>query len=155
MAKISVYTDGAASNNGYDNAIGGWAFIIIEENGVILKGSGQEKGATNQQMELMAALKACEMLFTHTTIASLDETSVDIYSDSAYLVNCYKQEWWKNWKNNGWKNAKKQPVANKEIWEQLIPYFKGPWVNFIKVKGHNGNKWNEEVDKLAVAARLQ
>ena len=56
---------------------------------------------------------------------------------------------------NGWLNSKKQPVANKELWEKLIPYFENPRFSFEKVKGHSGNQLNELVDKMAVAARQE
>ena len=85
---------------------------------------------------------------------------VKIYSDSAYLVNCWKQNWWRGWQANGWKNSKKEPVANPDLWMGLIPFFeKAPnGYDFVKVKGHAGNETvhgqcNDDVDKLAVAAK--
>ena len=102
-------------------------------------------------MELIAAINACK---------AFDEIdnfgTVTIYSDSAYLINCRNQNWWRAWQCNGWRNSKKEPVANQELWEQLIPYFEKPTkYNFVKVKGHNGDKslkayWNDVVDKMAV-----
>ena len=82
--------------------------------------------------------------------------TVKLYSDSAYLINCYKPNWWKNWRANGWKNSKKEPVANQDLWEKLIYFFmKAPGYDFIKVKGHAGNTYNEMVDDLAVAAKMR
>ena len=80
---------------------------------------------------------------------------VEVISDSAYCIRCYKDKWWENWLRNGWLNSKKQPVANKELWESLIPFFKDNRFTFKNCKGHAGNYWNEYVDKLAVQARLQ
>jgi ribonuclease HI len=77
-----------------------------------------------------------------------------VYSDSAYVINCYKQKWYKKWQVNGWINSKKQPVANKELWEQLIPYFENPFFSFEKVAGHADNKYNNLVDEMAVKAKF-
>ena len=85
-------------------------------------------------------------------ITSLDK--VEFYTDSAYIHNCYSQGWWKKWVINGWINSKKQPVANKELWELIIPLFNNKQFSFYKVKGHQGDYWNEYVDKLAVSAKL-
>lgn len=145
---ITIYTDGACSNNGSKNAIGGWGFVILDSGAKMCENSGKEIGATNQQMELMAviaALKSCDF-------APLCD--VTIYSDSAYLINCKNQNWYKSWEHNGWKNSKKQPVANIQLWKELIPYFDDPRFTFKKVNGHSGNHWNEYVDNLAVQARL-
>ena len=146
-----VYTDGATSGNGKADAPGGWAYVILRNGEVISQNSGGEKGTTNQRMELTAALKACEEIEAMDGFAT-----VKLYSDSAYLINCYKQNWWKSWSANGWRNSKKEPVANQDLWEKLIRYFMmAPGYDFIKVKGHAGNEYNEMVDKLAVAAKMR
>ena len=144
-----IYCDGATSGNGKEDAPGGWSYVILKDGSLVSKNSGGEKGTTNQRMELTAAIKACEEL------EKMDSTAnVDIYSDSAYLTNCFLQSWWEKWQNNGWRNSKKEPVANQDLWEKLIPFFmKKPQYNFIKVRGHAGNLWNEEVDKMAVRAK--
>jgi ribonuclease HI len=74
---------------------------------------------------------------------------INVYTDSAYLHNCYTQGWYKNWQKNGWRNSKKESVANQDLWEMLIPYFEMFEVNFHKVKGHADNMWNNYVDELA------
>ena len=144
-----IYTDGATSGNGKADAPGGWAYIIIKDGRIVSQNSGAEVGTTNQRMELTAALKACQ------EIEALDGfATVKLYSDSAYLINCYRQNWWKSWRCNGWRNSKKEPVANQDLWGKLIFFFmKAPGYDFIKIKGHAGNFWNEEVDKLAVRAK--
>lgn len=76
-----------------------------------------------------------------------------VYSDSAYIINCYKQKWYNKWQINDWKNSKKEPVANKELWEQLIPYFDNVMFSFEKVPGHAGHVYNEMVDQMAVQAK--
>lgn len=149
--RYEIYTDGACRGNGKGNAIGGWGYIILRNNEVIHKANGGEANTTNQRMELTAAIMACEKLMEIDPFAI-----VKLYSDSAYMINCKKQNWYKSWERNGWKNSKKQPVANPDLWKRLIGYFDNEsQFEFIKVKGHAGRteqeKWNELVDKLAVA----
>lgn len=145
---FEIYTDGATSNNGYDNATGGYAWYILKDGQPIMSGYHYIKPATNNICELYAIIRGCE--------AALElgiKEPVVVYSDSAYCINCYKQKWYKNWEKNGWKNAKRQPVANRELWELLIPFFENENFTFEKVKGHADNKWNNAVDELAVQAR--
>ena len=144
-----IYTDGAVSGNGKENAPGGWAYVSLKDDEIIARESGGEIGTTNQRMELTAALRACQELDRLDPFGD-----AKIYSDSAYLIRCFKENWWKNWRVNGWRNSKKDPVANQDLWEKLITYFmKAPGYDFIKVKGHAGNKYNEMVDQLAVRAK--
>jgi ribonuclease HI len=146
-----IYCDGASSKNGRADSIGGWAYVILDDNEVAIHiNSGKVIGATNQQMELTSLARACTYAFLNVCA-----NKFIVYSDSAYAINCYKEEWWVNWEKNGWKNSKKQPVANQELWEDLIRYFTNPDFSFIKIKGHSGDKWNEVVDNLAVKARLK
>jgi ribonuclease HI len=151
--KYLIYCDGSARNNGYENAVGAWAYVVLDENGERIAARAEAvKGATNQQMELMAAAEALEYIAYNHIVVPFDH--VEVCTDSAYLHNCVKQKWYINWQNNGWKNAKKQPVANKELWERLIKWFDSPEVDFIKVKGHADNYWNNIVDDLAQTASL-
>lgn len=142
--RYEIYTDGSTKNNGHDGAVGGYAFLIISNAGGYCEHTQAVPDTTNQRMELTAAIKA---LRTLNPVSSPDEYI--IYSDSAYLINCYKQKWYVNWQKNGWVNSKKQPVANQDLWEQLIPYFECPHISWEKVKGHAGDKYNERVDELA------
>ena len=106
--------------------------------------------ATNNICELSAVLGACAFFDAYTS----KENTATIYSDSSYIINCITQKWYKKWQTNGWRNSKKEPVANRELWERLIPYFENPRFSFEKVKGHSGEKdWNDYVDKLAVEAK--
>ena len=147
-----LYTDGATSNNGYANAFGVWAYVIIKDVQIVYNESGQETShelATNQRMEMTAILRGCQKIEELNAFAN-----VKVYSDSAYCMNCFKQNWWRAWVKNGWKNSKKQPVANQDLWEQIIPYFeKYPTYDFVKVKGHSNNLMNILVDSLAVEAK--
>lgn len=143
---IKIYTDGATSNNGYEGACGGWAFIIVENGSIIHKGKGYMENATNNQCELAAIISVCH------AARELEET-VTIYSDSAYCINCYEQQWYKKWEKNGWINSKNEPVANQDLWKKLIPFFKDPHFIFKKVKGHSDNEFNNIVDRMAVEAK--
>lgn len=149
---LHMYTDGAVSNNGKEGAYGGWCFVC--SNNGHLK-CGYVEPATNQICELLGVINACKTahsIITENNAFPVEE--VTIHSDSAYIVNCYKQQWWKTWEVNGWKNSKKEPVANQELWEELIPFFQAPNFHFEKVKGHSGNEWNEVADTWAVAAKV-
>lgn len=147
----SLYTDGATSNNGYSNACGGYGWAIVNNDKLIQDGSNMVTQATNNICELKGMIEGCE--YALKIIEVFD--TVTVYSDSAYIINCYKQKWYKNWENNGWINSKKQPVANRKLWEKLIPFFENPTFIFEKVKGHSNDKWNNYVDGLAVKAKLK
>lgn len=154
--RYNIYCDGSTKGNGKENSVGAWAYVVIntEPNSVSFSDAQAVKETTNQRMELNAAIEALTKI---STIANFPQDSITVYTDSAYLYNCYHQKWYKNWQENGWKNSKKQPVANQDLWEMLIPYFETFGIDFIKVKGHSGDQWNEYVDDLAqtAAARLQ
>ena len=146
-----LYTDGATSNNGKEGAIGGWAYVILNDGELVGSAAEKVQPATNNICELLALIKGCE-----TLLPLLNELDyVEVYSDSAYCINCFEQKWYKKWQRNGWVSASKQPVKNKELWEQLIPFFDDPRFKWIKVKGHSGDQWNELVDKMAINARLE
>jgi ribonuclease HI len=133
---IEVYTDGSCLGN---PGKGGWAFLVNNE-GVISSRSGYSIKATNNQMELTAAIKAIEFLINHKEMS--------IYTDSNYLKNGITL-WVTNWKKNNWKTASKNPVKNKELWERLdqLNYLKK--IKWKWVKAHDTNKLNNEVDLLA------
>ena len=145
---VNIYTDGATSHIGRENAIGGYAFVV-EENGEELYSTyGKIYPATNNICELTALIEACEYIDKN-----LHGQQVTVYSDSAYCINCYKEKWYENWKRNGWKTSSKKPVANQELWKKLIPYFYDSKIKFEKCDGHSGNQWNDYADHLAVKAR--
>ena len=152
MNCIKIYTDGAVSNNGSEKAVGGWAAIILEDGRAPIEIFGAEANTTNQRMEIKAVIIAFEQILK-TPHA---EKYIEVYSDSAYVCNCINQKWYEKWFNNGWVNSKKEPVANKDLWESLFDKLntleKNHQVTFVKVKGHSGNTWNEKVDRLAVRA---
>lgn len=142
--KLYLYTDGSCKGNGKKETFGGWGYVGIEKETIIKQGQGAEKNTTNQRMELIAAIKALEDFQNYPSIV--------LYSDSAYLINCWKEKWWKNWLKNNWRTAGKKPVANQDLWEKLLPFFQNNNIIFKKVLGHSGNEWNEYVDDLAQEA---
>ena len=149
-----LYTDGATSKNGYEGAYGGYGWALIANEKLIEEGHSHVSQATNNICELKGMIEGCRI--ANSIIEPFDV--VLVYSDSAYIVNSYKQGWYKAWERNGWVNSKKQPVANKELWEELIPFFENPNFKFEKVKGHSTDKsshsyWNNYVDRLAVEAK--
>jgi ribonuclease HI len=77
---------------------------------------------------------------------------VKVHSDSAYIVNCFKQKWHVKWQKNGWVTASKKPVENKDLWQRLLELMKQHEVEFIKVKGHSDVELNNRCDELARAA---
>ena len=133
----TIYTDGACSGN---PGPGGWAWAEAPEGTPC--GSGGEAHTTNQRMEIMAVLEALRAT----------EGALTIVSDSTYVVNCFRDKWWVRWQSNGWRNAKKEPVANADLWKPLIELVQQRQPEFRWVKGHSGNPMNDLVDRLAVAA---
>lgn len=139
--KVIIYCDGACSGNQNKINTGGW--------GAVLKFNGKEKeihggtaNTTNQRMELTACIKALEHLKNQ-------KYPVEIYTDSAYLSNGINEKWYVRWRKNGWQNAKKQPVENRDLWEKLLELLDNFNVNIFKVAGHSDNVLNDRADALA------
>ena len=119
---------------------GGWgAILMMDEHRKEI--SGYSKNTTNNIMEITAVLEAVKMLKY--------ECEITIYSDSAYVVNAFKQGWIYNWKKNNWKTADKKPVKNQELWENLYSELSKHKFEFVKVKGHSDNEFNNRCDFLA------
>lgn len=157
----TIYTDGSCRNNGAPDAIGAWGYVILDENeNILFSEVGLAQGTTNQRMELEAVRQACIMLDIHQMLTGVygykvELHNVTIYTDSAYIHNCYTQKWYKNWEINSWVNSKKQPVANADLWKDIIPYFEHSFVYLKKVPGHADNKWNNYVDDRVQKATLE
>jgi len=132
-----IYTDGACSGN---PGPGGWAWAVAPDGE--RHGSGGERRTTNQRMEVRAVLEALRANAGQLTIVS----------DSTYVVNCFRDGWWVRWQKNGWRNAKKEPVANTDLWKPLIELYQERLPEFRWVKGHSGDRMNDLVDRLAVVA---
>lgn len=136
MSRVIVYTDGACSGN---PGPGGWAWVVPDGP----YAAGFDADTTNQRMELVAALEAVRAL----------EHPVEVVSDSTYLVNCFRDGWWKGWLARDWVTSAKKPVANRDLWEPLVELVGEGDVTFRWVKGHSGDRWNDVADRLAVEAR--
>lgn len=137
MEEVTIYTDGACSGN---PGPGGWGSILMyNENKKEI--SGGKENTTNNVMELTAVIEGLKLLKF--------PCKVKLYSDSAYVVNAFNQKWIYGWLKNGWKNASKEPVKNKELWQELYELTKIHEVEFIKVKGHADNEYNNRCDELA------
>ncbi len=143
MKEVIIYTDGACSGN---PGPGGWGCVLLygEHRKEM---SGGERETTNNRMELTAAIRALEALNT--------PCRVDLYSDSAYLVNAFEQGWLNNWVRRNWVKADKKPVENVDLWKRILELVSIHTVVFHKVKGHASNKENNRCDELAVAAVKQ
>lgn len=137
MEKVIIYTDGACSGN---PGPGGWGAILMYQ-GNRKEISGGKKNTTNNEMELTAVIEALKMLKF--------PCQVDLYSDSAYVVNAFLQNWIGNWVKNNWKTSNKEPVKNQKLWKELYELTKTHEVKFIKVKGHSDNEFNNRCDELA------
>ena len=133
---IKIYTDGSCLENPGN---GGWAAIIIDdEKKTQIKGS--KKNTTNNQMELLAPIEALKKI--------PKDSKVQIFTDSKYVKSGIT-EWIHNWKKNGWKTANKQPVKNKELWEELGVLANEFEISWNWVKAHSTDELNNEVDLIA------
>ena len=137
MKKVDLYTDGACSGNPGKGGYGG----ILIYNGIEKEYSGYEELTTNTRMEITAVIMGLKMLKA--------PVELDIYSDSAYVVNAFLQGWIDNWVLNNWKTANKKPVQNMELWQELLTLLTPHQVTWNKVKGHADNPYNNRCDKLA------
>ena len=137
MKEVTIYTDGACSGN---PGQGGWgAILIYKEKRVEL--SGYDAHTTNNRMELLAPIQALQNL--------KEPCIVRVYSDSAYLVNAFRQHWLENWVRRSWIKSDKKPVENRDLWEEILRQTQIHRIEWIKVKGHADNPLNNRCDELA------
>jgi ribonuclease HI len=137
MEDVTIYTDGACSGN---PGPGGWGAILMYKD-YKKEISGGKKDTTNNVMELTAVIEALKLLKF--------PCNVKLYSDSAYVVNAFIQKWVINWQKNNWKTSDKKDVKNKELWQELIELTNIHHIEFIKVKGHSDNEYNNRCDEMA------
>jgi len=140
VKEVIIYTDGACRGNGKETSIGAFGIVLIYNNK-----RREVKQAflntTNNIMELTAVIQALSML--------KEPCYVKIHSDSAYVINAINRKWITNWVKNGWKTANKEPVKNRELWEELLRLIEFHKIDFIKVKGHSHDELNNRCDELA------
>jgi len=138
--RVVIYTDGACSGN---PGPGGWAAVLrYNQHEKVL--TGAEPNTTNNRMELTAVIEALRALKTPCT--------VELYTDSNYLVRAVEEGWLERWQQKGWRTASRKPVENQDLWRELWDLIRRHQVRFIKVKGHAGDALNNRVDRLAVEA---
>ena len=140
MGQYCLWTDGALRK---DN-IGAYAFAIVKNNDTLLaEHSELVRETTNNRMELMGVIEGLKKFDPKTA-------TVEVISDSAYVVNCFKQKWYVKWRKNGWQNSSHEEVKNKDLWQELLEIVEkfSDRLSWSHVKGHSGHKWNEYVDSL-------
>ncbi|MDN5362840.1 MAG: ribonuclease [Moorella sp. (in: firmicutes)] len=140
MKQVTIYTDGACSGN---PGPGGWGAVLIYGD-KRKELSGAEPQTTNQRMELTAAIEGLKAL--------KEPCQVRLHSDSAYLINAFRQGWLKRWQRNGWQTINKKPVENQDLWQELLQLTAQHRVEWVKVRGHSDNAENNRCDELARAA---
>jgi len=143
MKQVTIYTDGACSGN---PGPGGWGAVLMF-NQFRKEMSGFDPQTTNNRMELTAAIEALRAL--------KEPCEVQLYSDSAYLVNAFQQNWLVNWQKRNWIKSDKKPVENQDLWKEILRLTGIHTVTWIKVKGHASNKENNRCDELATGAIRQ
>lgn len=134
---VEIYTDGACSGN---PGPGGWGAILMYR-GHEREMSGYEAHTTNNRMELTGPIMALRAL--------KESCQVDLFTDSAYVVNAFQKGWISSWLQNGWRTASKNPVENQDLWMQLLEQCGHHNVMWKKVKGHADNEYNNRCDQLA------
>lgn len=144
--KISVVTDGACSGNGRAGARGGWAAILCSPDGREKVLSGSEASSTNNRMELRAAIEGLR--------AVKAGWPVELLTDSTYVAHAISKGWLAGWQRRGWRTSQGAPVANQELWQEMLPLLErhAGRLTVTLVKGHSGHPANERADRLAVAA---
>ncbi len=128
MGILRIYTDGACSGNQNQINTGGWG-AILEYGGSVKELSGNQRNTTNNRMELTAVIEAFKAL-------TRSGVTCHVFTDSAYVADCFRKRWYMNWRKNGWKTAGKKPVENQDLWQELLDLVDKHAVNFFRVKGH-------------------
>lgn len=147
--RIDIFTDGSCSVN---SGKGGWGLVVVKNDMVFHEACGSEENTTNNKMELTAFLNAMRWMEQNFTDEKVNYT---IYTDSAYISNCFKDQWYKRWETNGWRTANRVAVKNRGLWEEILDVYKTGrhCCSIAYVKGHANNVWNERADLLATSWR--
>ncbi len=140
LPEVILYTDGACSGN---PGPGGWGALLMWK-GKEKEITGGAPDTTNNRMEMKAVIEGLKAL--------KKPCHVKIHSDSALIVNTFKQNWIENWQKRGWRKSNKKPVENRDLWEAMLKAMEPHKIDWIKVKGHADNQLNNRVDELAVQA---
>lgn len=146
MSTYVIYTDGSA-NVGDKTGAWGYAIIDAETDTVVREDCQFVQPTTNNRMEIQAVLEGLKQL--------RPDTPAEVVSDSAYVVNCFLDGWWKKWVRNNW-YATSGPVKNVDLWQELLNLVhekRTAPIKWTHIRGHQGNKWNEYVDRMCDARR--
>lgn len=137
---VTIYSDGACLGN---PGPGGYGTVMLfgEHRKELSAGF---RRTTNNRMELLGAIVGIEAL--------AEPCNVQLWSDSQYVVNAMTKGWIEGWQKKGWKNSKKEPVANQDLWQRMLRAVDGHEFDWRWVRGHSGDVENERCDELAVAA---
>lgn len=147
--QVEIWTDGACDKE--KNA--GWAYVAKMPFGQLIEMSGSMQNSTSQRAEITALYMALWQAHEAKLF------NLIIHIDSAYVMNCFEDQWYVTWEKRGWISSNNKPVKNRDLWEPLIELYRtivfteGGSVRFIKVKGHSGEQLNERADRLAREAR--
>ena len=141
---ISIYTDGSCDKAGN----GSWAFVGVHSaaSEIVFQNFGVVNNATNNRMELTAAIKAIQYMS-----ASKMQFPIKIFSDSAYVIGGFTKGWEKTWRKNNWIGSQGREIKNRDLWEIILNLEKqySSRIEWLHIRGHNGDKWNEYCDRLS------
>lgn len=144
---IEIWTDGSCNNNPKhsNHGFGGWGFILVKDGIVLFESLGFVKKSTSQRMEMKAVIEGLK-----SVIDKFPNSRVTVVSDSAYIINCFKERWYIRWIEDEYDDIK-----NSDYWKEMLSLYFSELVKvkFRKVKGHSGIKFNERADFLAGEAR--
>jgi ribonuclease HI len=157
MKEIHLWSDGSSINSGDYKGLGGYGFVLLYgdfsnvdirtqycDEKFTMTGYKGFKNTTNQRMEITSIIEGLKRITKY-------DIPIKVFSDSAYVVNCMNQRWFDKWRSNEWKNSQKEPVENKDLWEELLSIIEDNFlsIKFVKIKGHNNIFYNELADSLA------
>lgn len=126
--------------------------MVVSDDKILHESCGAEDNTTNNKMELTAFLNSMKWV---ESFFKEEQINYTIHTDSAYIANCFKDEWYKRWEVNGWRTANRVAVKNKELWENILFLYRSTRhkCQIMHIKGHGGSQWNERADVLATSWR--
>ncbi len=142
---VTIHTDGACTGN---PGPGGFAAIIEISSAETVTVTGGDPATTNNRMELAAVIESIRAI---NTMPGMDDCPITVRSDSKYVINAFKEDWIGRWQNNGWLTARREPVLNQDLWQDLSHQITNHPMTWRWVKGHAGDAMNERCDQMAKA----